>query len=67
MKSIELIISPGGSVRLETRGFSGDRCVQEAQFLRRSLGQVTEQTRTPAFYEQAPLAASQPSNLSPSR
>jgi hypothetical protein len=53
MKTIELIISSTGQVRLETRGFAGDSCLKSAEFLRQSLGQVAHETRTPEFYTSA--------------
>jgi hypothetical protein len=65
MKTIELIISPTGQVRLETRGFTGDSCLKSAEFLRQSLGQVAHEARTPEFYtaateHQSPLSLTPP-------
>jgi len=50
MKSIELIIGPDGQFRIETLGFSGPHCLPATEFLRKSLGQVVQETRTAAFY-----------------
>ena len=64
MKTIELIISPNGQVRLETLGFTGAACVPADEFLRKSLGQTIQETRTPAFYW-ASTDASAPLTISP--
>ncbi|QDT55866.1 hypothetical protein Pan44_39140 [Caulifigura coniformis] len=50
MKSIELIISPNGQIRLETLGFTGTDCLPAAEFLRKGLGHIVGETRTQAFY-----------------
>ena len=52
MKEIILDISNEGEVRIETRGFKGQACVDESQFLKDLLGRETERRLTPAFYEE---------------
>ncbi len=38
MKTIEVIIAPDGSSRVETDGFSGSDCRQASEFLEHALG-----------------------------
>jgi len=49
-KEIIIDISDEGEVRIETRGFTGRKCVEESQFLKDVLGQETYRKLTPAFY-----------------
>jgi len=38
MKTIELVVSPSGETKLETKGFAGDGCRQASAFLEQALG-----------------------------
>jgi hypothetical protein len=49
---IELVFTPEGEVRLETRGMKGKTCVTETESLERALGTVKERTRTSEYYQQ---------------
>lgn len=51
MKTIELIISPVGDVRLETRGFNGSECQNASRFLQTVLGKQTGETLTAEFHQ----------------
>ena len=51
MKTIEIIISPEGTPRLQTHGFTGADCRQASRFLEQALGQRLTETLTPAFHE----------------
>ena len=50
---IELIITPQGETRLETKGFQGVTCQQASRFLEQALGQRDSETLTGEFYQQA--------------
>lgn len=52
-KLIEIIVSPTGQTRLETKGFTGSDCQQASRFLEQALGQRTGEQLT-AEYHQAP-------------
>ena len=54
---IELLFTPDGEVRLETRGLKGKSCLDETESLERALGKVTSRTRTGEYYQQ-PAGAS---------
>jgi hypothetical protein len=49
---IELLFTPDGQVRLETRGLKGKTCMDETESLERALGSAKERTKTSEFYQQ---------------
>ena len=51
MRSIEIIISPTGETRVETKGFTGAACRQASEFLEKALGERTSEQLTPEFYQ----------------
>ena len=50
---IEIIVSPTGESRVQTKGFSGNDCLQASKFLEQALGATTSDTRTAEYYEAA--------------
>lgn len=48
---IEIIVSPDGKTRLETKGFTGDSCLHASKFLEASLGTSASETLTGEFHE----------------
>ena len=52
MKTIELIVAPDGSSRVETKGFAGSECQSASRFLEQALGQVQQERQTAEFYRQ---------------
>ena len=53
MKSIEVVVSPVGAVRVETRGFAGAECRQADEFLRKALGHETAEQITAEYHTAA--------------
>ena len=51
MQSIEIIVSPAGETRVETKGFTGAGCREASEFLEKALGQRTSEQLTPEFYQ----------------
>ena len=51
---IEVIISPKGETKIETRGFTGSSCQQASQFLEQALGTKVSETPTAEFYQTQP-------------
>jgi hypothetical protein len=49
---IELLFTPDGQVRLETRGLKGKTCLEETKALEKALGTVESRTKTAEFYQQ---------------
>ena len=52
MKIIEIIVSPKGETRAETKGFAGPQCREASRLLEQALGQRTEETLTREFYQE---------------
>lgn len=50
MKTIEIIVSPAGEARLETKGFTGSECQEASRFLEHALGTCIHDQVTSEFY-----------------
>ena len=50
---MEIIISPSGETRLETKGFAGAACQLASQFVEKALGMTQSEQLTAEFYTQA--------------
>ena len=49
-KTIEIIVSPTGETRLETKGFAGEECREASKFVEQALGSRQAETTTADFY-----------------
>lgn len=50
MKEIVIDVSADGEISIETRGFTGEACLKESQFLKDILGKEQTRQLTPAYY-----------------
>jgi hypothetical protein len=50
MKTIEVIVSPNGQTRLETKGFAGSQCRDASKLLESALGKTTEERLTAEYH-----------------
>ena len=50
-KTIEIIVTPDGKSRVETKGFTGSECRQASQFIEQALGQRTSEQLTAEFHQ----------------
>lgn len=50
-KTIEIIISPKGETKLETKGFAGSNCQEATRAFEQALGAKTGETLTSEYYE----------------
>jgi len=50
LKSIEVIVAPNGSSRVQTHGFTGPQCKDVSRFLEKALGATQSEQLTPDFY-----------------
>ena len=50
MRTIEIVVSPAGHVRVHTRGFTGSNCRAAAQSLEQMLGSVAEEQLTSEYF-----------------
>jgi hypothetical protein len=55
---IEVVVSPTGETKIETKGFAGSSCRVASRFLEEALGQRVGEQRTAEFH-----AASTPTQL----
>jgi len=53
---IEVVISPQGESRVETKGFVGIACRQASQFLEQALGTTGDERLTAEFFQQEAAA-----------
>ena len=53
MQEIIIDISNDGEIRIETRGFVGKSCVNEAHFIKDVLGSETARQLTPAYWQKS--------------
>jgi len=51
MKTIIVEITDEGEIRLETKGFVGKSCVEEAQFIKDLIGEEIQRQLVPTFYQ----------------
>ena len=51
MKTIEIIISPRGETKVETKGFTGGSCREASRLLEHALGAKSTEQMTPEFYQ----------------
>ena len=52
-KIIEIIVSPTGETRLETKGFVGEECQEASKFVEEALGKDTTERLTAEFHQAA--------------
>jgi hypothetical protein len=48
---IEVIVSPTGETKIETKGFSGSSCRDASRFIEEALGQRTAEHLTAEFHQ----------------
>ncbi|MBA4017578.1 MAG: hypothetical protein C0483_10435 [Pirellula sp.] len=51
MKTIEIVVAPDGSTRVETRGFTGATCREASRFLEQALGRTSAEHTTAEFHQ----------------
>ncbi|MCE9552040.1 MAG: DUF2997 domain-containing protein [Planctomycetes bacterium] len=50
MKIIDVIVSPTGETKVETKGFSGGECQEASRFIEKALGQRIAESLTAEFH-----------------
>ena len=51
-KTIEVIVSPKGETRVETKGFAGAECREASAFVEKALGTRQSETLTAEYHRQ---------------
>jgi hypothetical protein len=49
-KTIEIIVSPKGETKVETKGYSGAECREASKFVEQALGQRTDEQLKAEFH-----------------
>jgi len=52
MKTIEIIVSPAGETKVQTKGFTGGGCREVSKLIEQALGQKASEQMTAEFYQQ---------------
>jgi hypothetical protein len=52
-KIIEVVVSPKGEAKVETKGFVGSECREASRFIEQALGQCVSEKLTAEFHQQA--------------
>ena len=53
IKVIEIIVSPTGQSKVQTKGYTGSTCQQASKFIEQALGTRTGEQLTSEFYQVA--------------
>jgi hypothetical protein len=53
LKIIEVVVSPQGDTKIETRGFAGTECQQASAFLEKALGLRQAEQLTAEYHSEA--------------
>lgn len=51
MTVIEVVVSPTGETKVQTRGYDGAACLQATKFLEQALGVVTADRKTSEYFQ----------------
>jgi Protein of unknown function (DUF2997) len=54
-KTIEVVIAPDGSLKIEALGFKGADCEKATAFLEKALGRVSGKSKKPEYYHREEL------------
>jgi hypothetical protein len=52
-KTIEVIVQPDGSLKIDALGFQGADCEKATRFLEQALGKIAGKLKKPEFHRQA--------------
>lgn len=50
MKTINIIVSPSGETKVETKGFTGSECREASKLIEQALGQRADEQLTAEFH-----------------
>ena len=50
-RSIEVLVTPTGEIKIDAVGFKGADCEQATKFLEAALGLVNERTKKPDYHQ----------------
>jgi hypothetical protein len=50
-KTIEIVVSPSGETKVETKGFAGTECREASKFVEQALGRRVNEQLTAEFHQ----------------
>jgi hypothetical protein len=53
MKTIEVIVSPSGDIKIDAIGFKGADCEQATRYLEEALGVVGDRVKKPEYQQRS--------------
>lgn len=59
MKTIEIVVSPNGETKVETKGFTGGSCREASRLIEQALGEKSAEQMTAEFHLQQPVEQAQ--------
>ncbi|MCH7687345.1 MAG: DUF2997 domain-containing protein [Planctomycetes bacterium] len=59
MKIVEIIISPSGETKVETKGFAGAECREASRFIEEALGKRIGEKLTGEFHQRTSQQSNQ--------
>ena len=62
-KIIEIIVAPNGQTKVETKGFTGNKCRQASKFIEQALGKRTDEKLTAEFHQELGQKQSNHNNI----
>ncbi len=62
-RTIEIVVSPTGETKVETKGFAGAECRDASRFIERALGESTGEILTTEFHQRQSTKAEQQQRL----
>ncbi len=63
---IEIIVDSKGNSKVETKGFSGSKCIQASKLILQALGKQIAMQTTPEFFQTANQSQQASNNNGPS-
>lgn len=54
-RTIEVIVGPDGSLKIEAMGFKGSDCERATAFLEKALGRISGKSKKPEYYHREEL------------
>jgi hypothetical protein len=59
MKTIEVIVSPSGDIKIDVVGFKGADCEKATRYLEEALGVVGNRVKKPEYQQRSNIKAQQ--------
>ena len=58
-KTIEVVVAPDGTIKIDAIGFTGPDCEKATAFLEKALGRISGRSKKPEYYHREELRQQQ--------